>query len=367
MADVTGVYSDARSEYTKQLCNILIPSYFQFFLNILDKAKAEVTKMNEPKKLLWQFQTFLNDIPDWNMEKVNTEIATLQASCGCDYMEDLLTAVFIAHTKVLTAIRVSAKQKRVQITVPKVEHFMFKVLCETSKVLWGNSFLFREGIMSMEKQQNYRTVEGLLAEGIHQAIRAMVPVKNILKDFVTMDGDEEGEEDVQGSKEEVKEEANKEQTEEVVEEQKVEVKEEQKEEVKEEANKEQTEEGPVDGKVEPILAPIEISDLLVPESSNSTNEIVQPADETPIIRIQTDSGPRVGFTQMDTLFDNEIDGNDIIEESGYEEDEGGLEILDGDAEPLDFADLDTLNGGTVLDALDVKDEPIEMGDYDVLV
>ena len=151
MADVTGVYSDARSEYTKQLCNILIPPYFQFFLNILEKARAEVTANKEPKKLLWQFQTFLNDIPDWNMEKVNTEIATLQASCGCDYMEDLLTAVFIAHTKVLTAIRVSAKQKKVQITVPKVEHFMFKVLCETSTVLWGNSFLFLEGITSMEK------------------------------------------------------------------------------------------------------------------------------------------------------------------------------------------------------------------------
>jgi hypothetical protein len=64
------------------------------------------------------------------------------------------------------------------------------------------------------------------------------------------------------------------------------------------------------------------------------------------------------------MFDNEIDGNDIIEESGYEDEGSGLEILDGDAEPLAFGDLDMLNGG---DALDAKDEPIEMGDYDVLV
>ena len=67
---------------------------------------------------------------------------------------------------------------------------------------------------------------------------------------------------------------------------------------------------------------------------------------------------------MDTMFDNEIDGNDIIEESGHEDEGSGLEILEGDAEPLDMADLDTLNGG---DALDAKDEPIGMGDYDVLV
>ena len=105
------------------------------------------------------------EIPDWNMEKVNTEIGLIQSGCGCDYLEDLLTAVFIAHTKVLTAIRVSAKQKKVQITVPKVEHFLFKVLCETSKLLWGSSFLFRENITAIEKQQNYRSVEALLGGG----------------------------------------------------------------------------------------------------------------------------------------------------------------------------------------------------------
>ena len=355
MADVTGVYSDARSEYTKQLCNILIPPYFQFFLNILEKARTEVTNNKEPKKLLWQFQTFLNDIPDWNMEKVNTEIATLQSSCACDYMEDLLTAVFIAHTKVLTAIRVSAKQKKVQITVPKVEHFMFKVLCETSKVLWGNSFLFREGITSMEKQQNYRTVEGLLAEGIHQAIRSMVPVKNILKDFVTMDEGEEGEEEKEDTKEEAKEEV--------------------KEETKEETKEESKEASPL----ETLPAPIEIGDLFTGDLdisgntnesstveldlSGNKNEIIMPP-EIPVIRIQTGSGPRVGFTQLDTMFDNEIDGNDIIEESGHEDEGSGLEILEGDAEPLAFGDLDTLNGS---DALDAKDEPIGMGDYDVMV
>lgn len=190
---VVGVYSDARTEYTKQLCVFLVPAYFQFFFQLLEKAKAATTA--EPKKTLWQFQTYLNEIPDWNMEKVSTEIATLQGNCGCDYMEDLLTAVFIAHTKVLTAIRVSSKQKKVQITVPKVEHFLFKVLCECSKLLWGSTYLFRDGISSIEKQQNFRSVEGLITEGITQAVRALVPVKSILRDFVAMD---EGEDDGAG-------------------------------------------------------------------------------------------------------------------------------------------------------------------------
>jgi hypothetical protein len=63
-----------------------------------------------------------------NMEKVNNEIHTIHVNCGCDYLEDLLTAVFIAHTKVLTAIRLSSNNKKVEINIPKVEHFLFKVL-----------------------------------------------------------------------------------------------------------------------------------------------------------------------------------------------------------------------------------------------
>ena len=110
---ILSVYSDARVEYTKQLCVFLVPAYFQFFIDLLEKAKQSMSQ--EPKKILWQFQNFLNEIHDWNMEKVNNEIHTIYTNCGCDYLEDLLTAVFIAHTKVLTAIRLSSNNKKVEI------------------------------------------------------------------------------------------------------------------------------------------------------------------------------------------------------------------------------------------------------------
>lgn len=182
---VQSVYSDARTEYTKQLSVYLVPSYFQFYITLLEKAKQMM--VNEPKRSLWQFQNLLNEIHDWNMEKVHQEIYTIQQNANCDYLEDLLTAVFIAHTKVLTAIRLSSNQKKVEINVPKVDHFLFKALCETSKLLWSSTYLFRDGISGMEKQQNYRNIEGILQEGIMQAIRSMVPVKNILRDVINQD------------------------------------------------------------------------------------------------------------------------------------------------------------------------------------
>ena len=183
MDSIVSVYSDTRTEYTKQLCIFLIPAYFQFFVDLLTKAK----QVSESKKVLWQFQTYLNEIHDWNMEKVHNEINTIHGNTGCDYLEDLLTAVFIAHTKVLTAIRLSANSKKVEITIPKVEHFLFKVLCEISKLLWSSTYLFREDISGVDRQQNYKAIEGIISEGILQAVRSLVPVKSILKNLVNND------------------------------------------------------------------------------------------------------------------------------------------------------------------------------------
>ena len=190
---VLSVYSDARTEYTKQLCVFLVPAYFQFYIELLEKAKRIMVQ--EPKRALWQFQNYLNEIHDWNMEKVANEIQVIQVNSGCDYLEDLLTAVFIAHTKVLTAIRLSTNNKKVEINIPKVEHFLFKVLCETAKLLWSSTYLYRDGIPGMEKQQNYRNIENMLHEGIVQAVRSLVPVKSILKDFVNHDSASKEDED----------------------------------------------------------------------------------------------------------------------------------------------------------------------------
>ena len=187
---ILSVYSDARTEYTKQLCIFLVPAYFQFFTELLEKAKREMEV--QPKKALWQFQNYLNEIHDWNIQKVNSEINVIHTNCGCDYLEDLLTAVFIAHTKVLTAIRLSSNNKKIEVNIPKVEHFLFKVLCETSKLLWSSTYLFRDGISGIEKQQNYRNIEQLINEGILQAVRGLIPVKTILKDFIYNDPNSTG-------------------------------------------------------------------------------------------------------------------------------------------------------------------------------
>ena len=194
-------YSDARTEYTRQLCQFIVPAIFKFFTMLLEKAREEVGR--ETQRVLYQFQTYLKEIPEWNMEKVSNEIKRLEYEIGCEYLEDLLTAVFIAHTKILTAIRVSSKKNaNVQINVPKTERFLFKVLCEVSNLYWKNTFLFRDDIKNLDKQQNYRQAEAMVGEGISMAIRGLVPVKNILRECVVVNDNEQVEADTDGNGEE---------------------------------------------------------------------------------------------------------------------------------------------------------------------
>jgi hypothetical protein len=206
--DGVSVYAEAKSEYTKQLCQYLVPPIQQFFLDLLEEAKE---KEADSKRVLLMFQTLLEDISDWNADKVQRETAGISQKSQCDYLEELMTAVFIAHTKVLSAIRLTTKQKKLQITIPKIDHFIHRTLRECSRLLWSSTYLFSTSVASIERQKNQRVIENLLNEGVLQGIRSMLPVKNILREYLKDDADDEDVEEMkEGAKEEVEEETKEE-------------------------------------------------------------------------------------------------------------------------------------------------------------
>jgi len=181
------VYADAKTEYTRQLSQYCLNAYLRYFLNLFDETKNE----NEPRKILITYQGALKNISEWSYETVQKETAKLLKDINCDYFEDLLSAVFVAHTKVLSAIRLSTKQKKLQITIPKVEHFLHHTLIECARIIWSNVFLFSPAGSPIDRQKNLRSTEQLIQDGILQSIRSMLPVKNILKEYLKDDGDEE--------------------------------------------------------------------------------------------------------------------------------------------------------------------------------
>jgi len=240
--DITGteginVYADAKTEYTRQLTQFCVTSYLSYFLTLLEESK-EIDK--DSKKLLLNFQNSLKSIPEWNHEKVQKETSKIIKEINCDYFDDLLSAVFVAHTKVLSAIRLTTKQKKLQITIPKVEHFLHHTLIECARILWSNVYMFSPSGSPIERQKNLREIERLIQDGILQSIRSMLPVKNILKEYLKDDEDDvdDDKEEVVSEKEEVKEEEKEKEEEEEKEEEKEKEEKEEKEEEEEEEEEE---------------------------------------------------------------------------------------------------------------------------------
>lgn len=348
-----GVYVEAKSEYTRQFTQFLIPALLDFFLNNLFQNAQDSKETADSKKLLWNFQNALKDIPEWNIDKVKRETETIITMTRCDYLEELLTAVFIAHTKVLSAIRLTSKQKKIQITIPKLDHFIHRVLGDCARILWSNVYLFNPSGTSVERQKNINQIEIHLQEGVLQSIRNMLPVKNILKEYLHDDGDDEEEtpvkkEEIEEEKKEKKEEEDKEEVIEKKEEVKDEVKEKVKEEVKEEVvekkeeiheevkevfETKEEEKGILQVLTESVsgLAPPPPSPATTPAPEEKKEETSAPAQPQMIV---IDTEPTVHFSNFDTVFDpndpekNTISAPALKEDSDEDDDDEFVKILD---------------------------------------
>jgi len=191
------LYSEARNEYLKQMASWLSSPIVEFFRGEYQKISAR-----DSAKAMSSFQTWCADVPKWNQDVIDTNVSIVLDTCRCDYVEELMTAVFIAHTKMLTAIRVSSKQKKMKITLPKLDHFLHRVFIECARGFWKAPFLFLESIPMIEKQKNVLQMESMCIEALSGAVRSLLPVKSILNEYLAedeeeTDGEEEEEEPVE--------------------------------------------------------------------------------------------------------------------------------------------------------------------------
>ena len=187
------VYSETRNEYMKQLCTWLVPSLVQFY-----RTQYDVLAQTNGKKTMMAFQTYCAEVPRWNQDIIDEHVNKILDGCRCDYVEELVTAVFIAHTKMLTAVRMNNKQKKLQITLPKLDHFLHRVFVECARALWKAPFLLSTDLTTIERQKNVLTLEALFSESMGSAVRSLLPVKSILREYLDEE-EEEGKTEVKAT------------------------------------------------------------------------------------------------------------------------------------------------------------------------
>ena len=183
---------ESKNEWGSRLVTLLTPLIIDGYKSILEESLKLCKDNNEMDKYLMTFQNLISRIPKWNQQIVENERKRICEKSGCNYLEDLVTCVHIIQLKILTAMRVGQKQKKIDINIPKLDDFVHKVYINVARKIYKNVYLFEINIQPLQVQKNYRELEIIVQECILNTLRESIPVEAILKAYM----DESVEEDV---------------------------------------------------------------------------------------------------------------------------------------------------------------------------
>ena len=143
---------ESRNEWCSRLVSILCPLVIEGIHSIFNEAWKMCIDQKEPAKYLMTFQNLLGRIPKWNSLIIEEERKRMIERSGCNYMEDLITCVHIIQLKVITCIRVGNRQKKIDISIPKLDHFIHKLYTHAARKIYTNVYLFEKNISQLQVQ-----------------------------------------------------------------------------------------------------------------------------------------------------------------------------------------------------------------------
>jgi hypothetical protein len=183
---------ESKNEWGARLLTILTPLIIEGFKSIFDESVTLCKNNGEMEKYLMTFQNLITRIPKWNASIIETERKRIIEKSCCNYLEELVTCVHIIQLKLLTAMRVGQRQKKIDINIPKLDDFIHKAYINVARKIYKNVYLFEISGVPLQVQKHNRELEIIVQECILNAVRESIPIEGILRAYM----DETVEEDV---------------------------------------------------------------------------------------------------------------------------------------------------------------------------
>jgi DNA segregation ATPase FtsK/SpoIIIE-like protein len=178
MSDPLNIMVEARNEYMGQLCMIMCPPMIEVFQDMYDEA----TKLSKGRKTLIMFQKLLKEVPNWSnaMSKQHSD----NIANRCAWFNDLLAAVFVACTKILSAVRLKSDNKKISLRLPTNEVFIQTCYNNAAKDLYKDPYIFHD------EQSEYIRDEKLTRRFtmcIEASVKELIPVQEILQTYMSQE------------------------------------------------------------------------------------------------------------------------------------------------------------------------------------
>ena len=176
--DNLSIMVEAKKEYLGQLCLIMCPAMIEVF----EEMYNEAVKTSKGKQVLIMFQKILKEVPNWSnaMSKRHSDNITDR----CAWFSDLLAAVFVACTKILSSVRLKADNKKISLKLPTEEVFIQTCYNNIAKDLYKDPYIFHE------EQSEYMRDEKLtmrFCTCIESTVKELIPVQQILQTYMSQE------------------------------------------------------------------------------------------------------------------------------------------------------------------------------------
>ena len=129
-----------------------------------------------------KFQQQMKLVPQWNIDVINRESQRIVSKSQCEYLQDLIAAVFLSNTKILSA---TSTEKQIDVNVPTLPNFIHFIYKEVARSLYSHPDLIRDyDIDKWEQTQNYRETIKIIKSSINDTVRKNLPFRNILTNYL---------------------------------------------------------------------------------------------------------------------------------------------------------------------------------------
>ena len=185
---------ESKNEWCSRLVTTLSPLIIEGIKSLFEESCKMCLEKDEISKYLMTFQSLLGRVPKWNSVIIEDERKRIIQRSGCNYLEDFIACVHIIQLKVLTCMRVGNKQKKIDISIPKLDIFIHKIYIHVARKVYSNVYLFDKQNSSLQIQKNGRELEIIVQECIMTTIRESIPTEDIIRAY--MDESVEHEEEI---------------------------------------------------------------------------------------------------------------------------------------------------------------------------
>jgi hypothetical protein len=184
--------------YEEDLFSILVPAIYEGFQSLYKRADQIERKFIIASKrnpdienpgILIIFQTLIKDIPNLNTHKIRAETDRIKSSTkSADIFDDLVKAVCKSNIVLLT-YNIDHKRKTLLQTKYHesivIHDFIHSCYIQCAKKVYIQPELFYHKQEAIVINQNKRTCYALIRDSVKTAIRLMLPMKDILLEYIT--------------------------------------------------------------------------------------------------------------------------------------------------------------------------------------